>query len=359
MFPGAFSIISPDPDLPNYGLVTHSDGAGSKPVQAYLHYKETNKIESFSGLAQDIIAMNLDDIICVGAYPINLVDYIAINPFKIPKESFIEVLATEFKYCLEKLENLGIKILFSGGETADQPDQIRTLDISGTINGRVNLNHVITGKEIKEGNAIIGLRSGGRTRYENKDNSGIMCNGLTLARLCLIDKNYQLKYPEIADSKIGRYYGNFKFDDYSDELGMRVGEALISPTRLFAPAVMKIMKKHGPNIMGLVHNTAGGQTKSLRIGNNIHFDIGNPQEPDPIFHLIKTESRENWRSMYMNFNMGTGFTIIADNEVSEDILAISDSFGLKAKIIGECLNSNGKNRMTIKSSLGRFRYEAV
>ena len=353
--PQSFCVVVKDPDLSDYGLVTHTDSAGSKPIQAYLNWKETDSIDWFRGLAQDVLAMNLDDIICVGAKPINFVDYIALNPFRVPRVELLKVLSSGFRECLNLLRRYGINILFSGGETADLPDQIQTIDISGTINGRVKLSMVISGERIKSGDLIIGLRSGGKTKYEKRENSGIMCNGLTLARLCLMSKEYQRKYPEISAGERG-YYGRFRVDQYLDELGMTVGEALTSPTRLFAPVIMRILDKYGEYISGLIHNTGGGQTKCLRIGRNIHYVKDDLFEVDPIFRLIQRESGESWRAMFEDYNMGVGFEIIADREVAEEILSISEGFGLEARIIGRCEKSDGSNKVTIISPFGKFQY---
>jgi len=356
LFPEAFCVVTEDPDLPGYGLVTHADSAGSKPVQAYLNWKETGGLSWFKGLAQDVLAMNLNDVVCVGARPVNFVDYVALNPLKVPRIGLLSVLNSGFKECFEALDQLGIKVLFSGGETADLPDILRTLDVSGVVNGRVELSRVVTGAEVKPGDVIIGLRSGGKTKYEAKENSGIMCNGLTLARLCLMRKDYQEKYPEIADPEGRGYYGRFRFDEYLDELGMTVGEAILSPMRFFIPVVLRILEKHRPHITGLVHNMAGGLTKGLRIGRNIHYIKDDLVEADPIFHLIQRESGENWKAMFENYNMGTGFEIIASPEAAEDILGVSESFGLEARIIGRCEKSDGPNKLTVRSPQGKFLY---
>ena len=358
LFPEAFCVVSEDPISPRYGLVTHSDGAGSKPVQAYLHWRETEDLEWFKGLAQDVIAMNIDDIICVGASPLNFVDYISINPLKVDKIGVLKILSLGFEKCLKLLNSQGVRLLFSGGETADLPDQLRTLDVAVTMNGRVELSKVLTGDKIKPGDVIIGFRSGGKTRYENKENSGIMCNGLTLARLCLMHKSYQEKYPEILDHAEGKrsYYGRFKFDDYLDELGMTVGEALLSPTRIYAPVVLRVIEQFGAYLSGMVHNTGGGQTKCLRIGKNIHYIKDDIFEPDPIFTLIQRESGESWKAMFENYNMGVGFEIIVKPEVADDIISLSEKYNLEAKIIGVCKKSDGRNRLTIKSSHGTFHY---
>jgi len=357
LFPKAFCVITRDPEFADYGLVTHTDGAGSKPVQAYLHWKQTGDPNWFKGLAQDVLAMNLDDIVCVGAHPVNFVDYLALNPLKIDKEAVLEALNSGFTKSIQLLKEQGIKILFSGGETEDLPDQVRTLDFSGTINGRVRISDALTGERIKPGDKIIGLRSGGKTRYEKRENSGIMCNGLTLARLCLMRKSYQEKYPEIADEAIGRgYYGKFEFDEYLDDLSMAVGEALLSPTRFFAPVIVKILQKYGESVSGLVHNTGGGQTKCLRIGENIHYVKDDIFEPDPIFRLIQKESGESWRSMFEDYNMGSGFEVIASQDAAEHILSISEGFGLEAKIVGRCEEAKGGNKLTIRSRFGVFQY---
>jgi phosphoribosylformylglycinamidine cyclo-ligase len=356
LFPGAFCVVTKDPYLHKFGIVTHTDSAGSKPVQSYLNWKETGNIKWFKGLAQDVVAMNLNDIACVGATPINFIDYIALNPSKLPKIDLLKVLNKGFEECFQILEEYNIKVLFSGGETADLPDQLRTLDVSGVVNGRVELSKTLTGSKIEPSNIIIGLRSGGKTKYETKENSGIMCNGLTLARLCLLNKCYQEKYPEIADPEGRGYYGKFKFDQYLDELCMTVGESLVSPMRLFVPVVFEILEKWGDDINGMIHNMGGGLSKGLRIGNNINFVKDSLFEPDPIFKLIQRESSESWKNMFENYNMGTGFEIVTKPEIKEEILSISEKAGLEAKVIGRCEKSDGKNKVTIKGPWGKFCY---
>ena len=360
LFPNAFCVINEDPNLPGYGLITHVDSAGSKPIQAYLHWRETGDIRWFKGLAQDALAMNLDDIICVGALPLNFVDYIAINPLKVDKIGALRALSSGFRESINTLSDLGVNLIFSGGETADLPDQLRTLDIAVTMNGRVDLSKVLDGGRIEPGDLIIGLRSGGRTKYERRENSGIMCNGLTLARLCLMHKSYQEKYPEILELHTGvrSYYGRFRIDDYLDELGMTVGEALLSPTRFYAPVVLKIIERFSTYITGLVHNTGGGQTKCLRIGRNIHYIKDNLFDPDPIFTLIKRESGESWRAMFENYNMGVGFEMIVKPEAADDVINLSEKFDLEAKVIGRCERSDGENKLTIKSKYGNFQYQS-
>jgi phosphoribosylformylglycinamidine cyclo-ligase len=357
LYPEAFSVITQDPNFPDYVECMHTDSAGSKPIQSYLHWKENEDLKWFKGLAQDTLAMNIDDIACVGVLsnPV-FVDYIAINPIKLSKQDILKILNLGFKECFEVLKKYGIMIRFAGGETADLPDQLRTLDVSGAIHAKAKKEEIITGKSIRDGDVIVGFRSGGKTKYERKENSGIMCNFITLARHCLMHKEYENKYPEIKDPNGKGYYGRFKVDDYDDDLRMTVGEAIISPTRLYAPVISKLQKKFQVQIKGLIHNTGGGLTKCLRLGRNIHYLKNNLPKPDPIFYLVRKESKETWRNMYRGGNMGIGMDIIVSPDAAEDILDVSESFGLMGQIIGKCEKSQEGNKLTIQSPLGKFQY---
>ncbi|MBN2334299.1 phosphoribosylformylglycinamidine cyclo-ligase, partial [Candidatus Bathyarchaeota archaeon] len=240
LFPGAFCVVQRDPDDPGTGLVTHTDSAGSKPIQAYIHYKETGDPAWFRGLAQDALAMNLNDVLCVGAAPVNFVDYVAFNTLMINRLHLLPALADGFAGCLEAMRREGVLFQFAGGETADLPDVLRTLDVCVTMFARAKLGDFVTGEKIQPGDVIIGLRSGGPVRYEEGLNSGMMSNGHTLARTSLMKPGYAEKYPEISHSR-GRYRGRHGFDDYVDELGMTVGEALLYPTRLYAPVAKAVL----------------------------------------------------------------------------------------------------------------------
>lgn len=360
LYPGAFCVITPDLEHQhgrayfwNRAHVLHTDGAGSKPVQTYLHYRETEDPRYFRDLAQDAIAMNLDDIYCVDAKPIAFADYVAINKRNVPKGTVLRALDYGFKESFEMLRRREIRISFAGGETADLPDQLRTLDVSGTIYGIVDLNNVITGRKIKPGNVIVGLRSGGRARWEKKENSGIMCNGITLARHCLMKPYYAKRYPEIRDPDGAEYYGRFRVDDDFDGK-MTVSEAIMSPTRIFAPVLKRILEAHRDSVTGLVHDTGGGQTKCLRLGRNIRYVKNNVPIPDPIFTVILGESKESWKAMYEDFNMGIGFDVIVDEKVADDVISISERFGVEAMATGHCERSEkrGRNEVVISGKHG-------
>jgi phosphoribosylformylglycinamidine cyclo-ligase len=356
LFPTAFCAVKQDPQFPEYALIAHADGAGSKPVQSYLNYKETGELTAFKGIGQDVVAMNLNDIMCVGAAPISFVDYVALNKSKIPKEALLKILNSEFTELSELLRAHNVTLPFDGGETADLPDQLSTLDVSGFMEGRVKLSNVITGQEIRSGNKIVGLRSGGKARYENKLNSGIMCNGITLARHCLITGEYEKKYPEILGEDTPGYSGRYRVGDYVDELEMTVDAAITSPTRIFAPIVFKILETVGASVTGLVHNTGGGQTKCLKLGRGLRYVKHLTIQPDPIFTLIQKESGESWRDMYRGFNMGVGFEVILEQEAGDAALSIAEGFGVEAKEIGYVESSSDGNQVVIESSLGKFAY---
>lgn len=355
LYPDAFCVVQRDPDYPDTGLVVHTDSAGSKPIMAYICYRETGDADWFSGLAQDALAMNINDLVCVGAKPVSFVDYVAFNTLLIKRVDMLRALSEGFGACLKILEDENAPVLFAGGETADLPDLLRTLDVCVTMFGRVPLNKVITGDEIKPGDKIIGVRSGGKIRYETGINSGIMSNGHTLARSCLMKTEYVAKYPEISHPARGRYTGRYSYDDYVDELGSTVGEALLCPTRLFSPIALKVFEKHGSMVHGMVHNTGGGNTKCLRLGKGIRYVKEMPPH-DPVFDLIQRESGVEWREMYQDFNMGVGFEFIVDPEAAEDILSVVEGYGVDAQVIGRCEASESGNKLELKSGKGRFEY---
>jgi phosphoribosylformylglycinamidine cyclo-ligase len=355
--PNAFCVVQRDPIDPSMGLVLHTDSAGSKPIQAYLMYKETGDAGWFRGLAQDALAMNINDVLCVGAAPVSFVDYVAYNPLNINRIAMLGALAEGFSECKETLVSEGLPVAFAGGETADLPDLLRSLDVCVTIYGRVELSRVVSGNAVKPGDIIIGLRSGGQCGFEKGHNSGIMSNGHTLARTSLLSCKYMEKYSDVSYPSGGRYTGRFMLEDEPDGLGTTVGGALLSPTRLFAPVAAAVLRKVGESVHGMVHNTGGGQTKCLRVGKGIRYVKDSLPEPDPIFKLIKDESKVEWSEMYQDFNMGVGFEFSVAPESVDDVLAVVERFGLGAQVIGRCEKSSGANTLKIKAPYGEFLYD--
>lgn len=361
MFPGAFCAAYKDPDLPGHACIDHPDGAGSKPVQNYLNWRVTGDLDCFWGMVHDIAAMNVDDVMCMGAKPISLTDYIAINKRTVPKKEVLQIVADELAYISDMFRKHGMDMHIAGGETADVPDQLRTLDISGNVHARVELKKAITGRRIRSGNTIVGLRSGGQASYEERENSGLMCNGITLARHCTMLPLYETRYPEIKDPEGKGYTGRFEADEYLDELGMTVGRAIACPTRIFAPVMKKILDHCGKSVTGIVHNTGGGQTKYNVLDRGHRYVLDNLPEPDPIFSFVQRESNATWREMHENCNMGIGIGMIFKNKrvAREAIMISQDEFNIGAQEIGHVEKTQSKrerNQVFIKSRYGEFTY---
>jgi len=355
LYPGAFCVVTRDPANPEMGLVSHADSAGSKPIVSYLCYKETGDPSWFRGLAQDALAMNIDDTVCVGAEPVSFIDYIAFNTMLIDRVELLAAISDGFRETFTTLSENGMPILFGGGETADLPDQMRTLDVCGALFAQVPLDKVITGYEIVPGDLIVGLRSGGELSYEHGPNSGIMCNGHTLARNVLMRRGYLEEYPELAHPGVGRFTGRFGIDDTPEGLGMTVGEALSSPTRIFAPIAAKVLEEV-VGVHGMSHNTGGGLTKCMSLGKGIRYVKDSLVEPDPIFDLIQGEAKVEWREMYEDFNMGVGFEFIVDPDSAEEVIGIAESYGIGVQIIGRCEKGDGENTLVVESPHGKFLY---
>ncbi|MGC8969998.1 MAG: AIR synthase related protein [Conexivisphaera sp.] len=332
-----FADVMEDPEARGRGLVLHVDGAGSKPIIAYLHYREHGDASWFGGLAQDVMAMNVDDGAAVGARPLLFADYVVYNSLRIRSSDLLPALARGISESLsalgEALAGLGGGPSLAGGETAQSPDQVGTLDVSGAVLSSVDLEAARRASAVREGALVIGLRSGGRSRWERGENSGIMCNGLTLARHVLLSREYREKYPE---AYLGGAPGDgrFRLDDEPEGLGMTVGEALSSPTRFFAPVALEAISRCPGQPLPMVHVTGGGHTKILRVGSGVRYVLDGLPEPDPIFRLMREEGRLGWDEMYGSFNMGVGFEVIAPRECSEEVLRAAERHGVGASVVG-------------------------
>lgn len=363
LFPRAFTTVVRG-RKEGEGFVLHVDGAGSKPVVAYLYYKETGDPAWFRSLAQDVVAMNVDDVVAVGAEPELFADYVAVNAFRLPREEVLGELSRGFRETLGTLARLGAGLRrrlapeFAGGETADLPDQVRTLDVVGVVFARVELSEAVSGERVAPGDVIVGLRSGGKAKYERGPNSGIMCNGLTLARHVLLSRDYASKYPETYEpSSRAAYRGRFKVDDYVDELGATVGEALLSPTRLYAPVAAEVLERCGACVKAMVHVTGGGLTKVLRVGAGVRYVKDNLPEPDPIFRLVQREGRIPWDEMYRVFNMGVGFEVVVEGGCADDVVDAAERYGVEAQVVGRVERGEpGANELVLKTREGVFRY---
>ena len=360
LYPRAFCKIVPDllGGDPNYCNIMHADGAGTKSSLAYIYWKETDDLSVWKGIAQDAIVMNLDDLLCVGAYNnILLSSIIGRNKNLITGEIISEIInGTE--EVLEWLRNLGIGIHSTGGETADVGDLVRTIIVDSTVTARMKRSEVISNHKIKAGDVIVGLASYGQTTYENEYNSGIGSNGLTSARHDVFGKYLGKKYMESYDNSLPDnlfYTGKLKLTDPVKGLNLDAGKLLLSPTRTYAPVVKKILETMRSEIHGMVHCSGGGQTKILHFIDNLHVIKNNLFQLPPLFRIIQEQSGTPWKEMYQVFNMGHRFEIYTDQKNADTIIDIAKEFNLEAKVIGHC-EVSGKRKLTIKSEFGEFEY---
>ncbi len=342
-FPYAFCKMYEDPDT---GLIVcqHGDGVGSKSIQRYLHWRETGDSSVFGGDVDDCVEMNLGDIACSGLDPVMLTDNIAINKSRVPKEVYMDAINQRFAELMEFYAEHGMGFTFAGGETADLPDQVGTYVFDGTVYARAPREKIVTCEKISPGDIIMGLRSGGSCDIEGGPNSGIMSNGLTMARHVLMHPDYAGKYPEIKDTSRddNTYTGRFRVDDRPGDLGMSVSEAIISPTRHFSIIVHELLRRYGDEIHGIVLNTGGGQTKCTRVGRGIRYVKDGLPMPDEIFRLIQSETGEGWENMYQDFNMGIGLDVIGPQEMQGHVMELADEFGVGSMRTGYCDESKEK-----------------
>ena len=361
LFPQAFCKIVPDhlTGDNDYCLVMHADGAGTKSSLAYMYWKETGDLSVWKGIAQDALIMNIDDLLCVGATDnIMLSSTIGRNKNKIPGE-VISAIINGSEELLNDLKEFGVTIHSTGGETADVGDLVRTIIVDSTVTARIKRSDVIDNATIKAGDVIVGLASFGQATYETAYNGGMGSNGLTSARHDVFDKYLAKKYPESFDQEVPEdlvYSGSKRLTDSVNDTDLDVGKLVLSPTRTYAPIIKNILSKYtNKDIHGMVHCSGGAQTKILYFVKNLHIIKDNLFEVPPLFKLIQEESKTDWKEMYQVFNMGHRMELYVPKEIAGDIIEISKSFNVDAKIIGRVAASETK-KLTIKSEFGEFLY---
>ena len=361
LYPKSFCKIIPDviTNDDSYCLVMHADGAGTKSSLAYAYWRETGDISVWKGISQDSLIMNIDDLICVGATE-NIVvsSTIGRNKKLIPGE-VIKCIIDGNQEIITKLNNFGMNVISSGGETADVGDLVKTIIVDSTVFCRMKREDVIDNANISKNNVIIGLSSFGKSTYEDFYNSGIGSNGLTSARHDVFNKKIGKLYPETYDNSLSNslvYSGSKNLTDNIEGSPLNAGMLVLSPTRTYAPVINKIFKEIGRDkINGIVHCSGGAQTKILHFVDNLHIIKDNLFDTPLVFKLIQSESNTNWREMYQVFNMGHRMEIYIDEDYSSKIIEISKSFNIDAKIIGK-VESSKKKKLTIVSKYGKFEY---
>jgi len=361
LYPNAFCKLYADylGGQSDYINIMHADGAGTKSILAYIYWKETGDARVWKGIAQDAIAMNLDDLLCVGIYDqILFSSTIDRNKLVITGE-VLSVLINATQDFFTTLKNFGVNIEFLGGETADVGDVVRTIAVNGTMTARWPKSKLITNDLIAPGQVIVGFSSHGKASYETDYNSGLGSNGLTSARHDVLSKEYSTKYQETFEPTLNDqvvYIGKNKVTDMLEIPGfglVSVGKLLLSPTRTYAPLVKAILTKHFDVVKGMIHCSGGGQTKCMKyLPGNMRIVKDNLMDPPPIFKLIQENSGANTKEMYQVFNMGHRLEIFTDSESAAALIEIAKTFNIEAQVIGRVEAATSKE-LILEGSFGK------
>lgn len=363
-FPGAFVNIVRHPERTGEVFTSHMDGDGSKMIQRVLNFREHGDPCIFRGAADDALSMNTGDIAAAGFTRglLSVTDILNVNGFKVPKQIVMQHIGERIAELRDLYRRVGFNIFFLGGETADLPHQVQTIAFDVNVHATAYECDLILGR-IKPGDRIWGLASDGKAAWEDTCNSGIMSNGLTLARTCLMSREYTVLHSDLVRQG-GTYEGAYRTGDSLPTLGgMTLGTALTSPTRQWA-IVLKILfdDLREAGLLHLVHgitmNTGGGATKLLHLGTGgINFQKCMPNPP-PLFHIIQREAQETWRNMYETFNCGIGIDIVGDERLAPHLDALQHKTDVALHTLGACVPSNcNGNTVTLNTSFGEFVFQ--
>ena len=354
---GLFAQVIPDlAGSKDHSSFIHCDGAGTKCIVPYLYWKETGDKSLFANLAQDALVMNLDDLFCIGQPETMVLANLVARNASIIDDEILEILISSYKKLVGSLQNLGIEIKLSGGETADCGDTVRTLLVDAVLSGRIENKNLINTNNIKPGDVILGLSSTGKANYEDKENSGIGSNGLTLARHAMLKNHGREEVINPTLDKENIYRGSFSVKDRPESLQMTVGEALASPTRTYAPFLKELYLQAFDAISGVIHCTGGGQTKVKKFGKNNLYIKDNIFPTPPLFSLIQENGKIPWKEMYQVFNMGHRMEVYLKPSALDSAIKLANSFGIEAQQIGRVEKSENNNKVIIKSKYGEFDY---
>lgn len=366
LFPKAFCKVVPDTLTgdKDYCMLMHADGAGTKSSLAYMYWKQTGDLSVWKGIAQDAVVMNTDDLLCVGVTDnILLSSTIGRNKNLIPGE-VIKAIIEGTEEFLETMRSYDVGIYSTGGETADVGDLVRTIIVDSTVTARALRKDIITTDNIQEGDVIVSLASFGQATYEKEYNGGMGSNGLTSARHDVFFKELAKKYPESYDKDLPEqvvYCGSKSLTDeiVIDDKGntMTAGKLVLSPTRTYAPVIRQIIEEHRNDIHGFIHCTGGAMTKILHFVEGLHIVKDNLFALPPLFQMIEEESQTPRQEMYQVFNMGQRMEVYCPQNIAQDIISISKSFGIDAKVSGYVEKSENTS-LTIKDDKGTYQYNA-
>ncbi|MBQ8650462.1 MAG: phosphoribosylformylglycinamidine cyclo-ligase [Flavobacteriales bacterium] len=362
LFPGAFCKIIPDylTGSDEHCVVMHADGAGTKSSLAYMYWKKTGDLSVWKGIAQDSLIMNIDDLLCVGATDnILLSSTIGRNKNLIPGE-VIAAIINGTQELLDEMRGYGVNIISTGGETADVGDLVRTIIVDSTVTARMKRADVIDNSHIQAGDVIVGLASYGQATYETGYNGGMGSNGLTSARHDVFCHSLAEEFPESYDHAVPEelvFSGSKNLTDAVEGSPLDAGKLVLSPTRTYAPVVKKVLDKLRHQIHGMIHCSGGAQTKILHFVNGLHIIKDNLFPVPPLFAMIQKESGTDWREMYQVFNMGHRMEFYVPASIADEIISISESFGIPARVVGRVeAYEEGSKKLTIVSENGTFEY---
>ncbi len=354
-YPNAFVNIITHPIRPKLAITQHMDGDGSKFVQRLLMYYELLEPDVLGGAVIDAMEMNMGDIAASGFVdgPIIFTDTININGINIPQKDIImDQLAEAFSDILDLYRYFGFNIHFLGGETADLPDQLKSIAFDVAVYAETRKENIISG-DVQVGDKIYGFASDGRAEWETEQNSGLMSNGSTMARYKEMHPKYSEKYPFLIRDEAS-FEGNKSIDSGT-------AYQLISPTRHWSVVIKMIIEAlKERNIFHMLHgismNTGGGATKVAHIGDGIVYHKTMP-EVAPLFQRIQYDSGETWRNMFETFNCGVGIDVVGKDEpeFAEVMSIISEQTHIKLYELGVCERScDNSNKIILETPYGCF-----
>jgi len=285
-------------DIGGIGLAITTDGVGSKAMIADMMRK-------YDTIGIDCIAMNVNDLLCVGARPVSLVDYIAVEKADAAMLDGIAIGLTEGA----RQSNISI----TGGEISQLRDVVRGFDLVGTAVGTVALDRILVGRDLVPGDVVIGLAS-----------SGIHSNGMTLTRRVFFER---------AGAKI---------DTYFPELGCTLGEELLRPTLIYVPEIIEVLDRV-PSVKALIHITGDGLLNLPRVDAEIGFVIDDLPAPPPLFGLIEKLGGVGRAEMFEVYNMGIGFCVVVSPADADATLAILARHDRQAAVIGRAVADPSKS----------------
>lgn len=285
---------------PGLGLAVSADGVGTKCLVAQL-------ADRYDTVGIDLVAMNVNDLICLGAEPVSLLDYLAVED---PDPRLLSEIGKGLYAGCEQA-----RITLPGGELAQIGSMIkgavpgRAFDVAGFVVGTVALDRINTGKDVRAGDVVIGFHS-----------SGLHSNGYSLARKALFDR------------------GGFKVADRPAELaGKTLGDVLLEPTKIYVKPILELLKTPGLRVGALAHITGDGFLNMARLEAPMGYVLDRLPEPHPIFGLIQKKGGIKTEEMYTAFNMGIGFTVTVGPESEKLVLDVAKKHGFGAQVIGKAV----------------------